>query len=112
MENYDFQIVCFNGAHRTEHSEKTDMMAVHPITEKCEKFIQKYCAENHIACIGGVALTEGVDGNLTTALENNGFKEAWTCFTDEFNLRATTKTWDVSELLPDNYYTLNPTYKS
>lgn len=79
---YDYQIVCFNGANRTKNQETTDAMAVHPISAKCEKFVKKFCLENNIACLGGVAFAKGLITKLTNALESNKFKEEYTCFSD------------------------------
>ena len=81
---YDYQIVCFNGANRTKDQETTDAMAVHPISARCEEFVENFCRENGIVCLGGVALVKGLLSKLTIALEQNGFMEEWTCFSDEF----------------------------
>lgn len=81
---YDYQIVCFNGANRTKNQETTDATAIHPISEKCEKFIENFCKENGIVCLGGVAFGKGLLIKLTTALEENNFTESWTMFSDTF----------------------------
>ena len=92
---YDYQIICFNGANRTKDSETTDAMAVHPISQECEDFITDYCEKNNITCIGGVAFVKGLNPDLTDTLYNNGFKESWTCFTDEYDMRVTNKSWNI-----------------
>ncbi len=81
---YDYQIACFNGANRTKDQETTDAIAVHPISEKCEKFIANFCKENGIVCLGGVAFGMGLLTELTTELEKNGFSEHWTIFSDTY----------------------------
>jgi tRNA A37 threonylcarbamoyltransferase TsaD len=81
---YDYQITCFNGANRTKDKESTDATAINPISEKCEKFIENFCKENNVVFLGGVAFGEGLLTELTTALEENNFKENWTMFSDTF----------------------------
>lgn len=81
---YDYQIVCFNGANRTKDQETTDAIAVHPITKKCEKFVESFCKENGIVCLGGVAFGMGLLIELTTALKENNFTENWTMFSDTY----------------------------
>lgn len=81
---YDYQIVCLNGANRTKDEETTDATAIHPISEACEMFIEKFCQENGIVCLGGVAFGKGLLSNLTCALEENDFKENWTFFSDTY----------------------------
>ncbi len=66
---YDYQIVCFNGANRAQDQEATDATAVHPVNEKCEKFVENFCQENGIICLGGVALAKGPLLKLTKTLE-------------------------------------------
>lgn len=82
---YDYQIICLNGADRTKDTETTDATAIHPITKKCEKFIEDFCKENDIVCLGGVAFGEGLLRNLTYALEASDFKENWTFFSDTYD---------------------------
>lgn len=100
---YDYQIVCFNGANRSENTEMTDAMAIHPITKECKEFLEKFCKENGIICMGGVAFGKDFLMNLTDALEYAGFKECWTMFTngyiDELNhLKKTGYDWlEISE---------------
>lgn len=81
---YDYQIVCLNGANRTKDEETTDATAIHPISEACEVFIEKFCQENSIVYLGGVAFGKGLLRNLTYALEENDFKENWTFFSDTY----------------------------
>ena len=78
----DFQLICFNGAHRTQDRESTDAMAIHPLTEKCEQFIKQYCQQHSMACVGGVALVEGISSDLINALAKHQFIEQGTFFTD------------------------------
>ncbi len=89
----DYQIVCFNGANRTRDEETTDTIAIHPITKECEEFVEKFCKENNIYCVGGVAFGEGhMDTyDLSKALEENDFEEEWTCFTDTYIERLKSK---------------------
>jgi hypothetical protein len=82
MNMYDYQITCFNGANRTKDIETTDATAINPISAKCEKFIEIFCKENNIVCLGGVAFGNGLLIELITALEENNFKENWTMFSD------------------------------
>ena len=81
---YDYQIVCLNGANRTKDEETTDATAIHPISKECEVFVENFCQENGVVCLGGVAFGKGLLNNLTHALETHGFKENWTCFSDTY----------------------------
>lgn len=81
---YDYQIVCLNGANRTRDVETTDATAIHPISKACEIFIEDFCRENGIVCLGGVAFGEGLLRNLIRALEEKKFKENWTFFSDTY----------------------------
>lgn len=78
----DYHIICFNGANRTTDQETIDAMAVHPLTKECEQFVEKFCQENGIVCLGGVAFGKGLLTDLTDALYANKFTESETCFTD------------------------------
>ena len=81
---YDYQIICLNGANRTKDEETTDATVIHPISKACEVFIEKFCQENSIVCLGGVAFGKGLLRNLIYALEENNFKENWTFFSDTY----------------------------
>ncbi|WP_201341445.1 hypothetical protein [Abyssogena phaseoliformis symbiont] len=64
---------------RTTDEEITDATVIHPISKACEVFIEKFCQENSIVCLGGVAFGEGLLRNLIYVLEEN-----WTFFSDTY----------------------------
>ncbi|WP_225879243.1 hypothetical protein [Isorropodon fossajaponicum symbiont] len=55
-----------------------------PQARRVEVFIEKFCQENSVVCLGGVAFGKGLLRNLTYALEENNFKENWTFFSDTY----------------------------
>lgn len=78
---YDYQVICFG-----DSMLYTDATTVKPINKKCREFIDQFCKDNGIVCLGGVAFGAKLSlSDLTEALFVNGFKENWTMFTDDYS---------------------------